>query len=302
MTKTHSKSTPKRELTARTRNTLTGWSFILPNFIGFAIFTLLPVLYSFSMSLMGWDKKGNMFFTGLDNYAYVLQDETFQISIKNTVFYVFFNVIITMALALAVALLLNQKIRGRNVFRAAAFYPYMISGVATSVIWSMLMQRDMGMINSFLRMIGIANPPAWFASSSTAMISVIIVTVWKSFGYYMVIFLAGLQSVPQELYEAATVDGANSWERTRYITLPMLNHTTYLVLMLLIIGSFQVFDIIFLLTEGGPGRSTVVLSQYIYNQSFTYWNYGRASAAAVILFLIVAGLTLLQTKFERKDY
>lgn len=289
-------------LKTKTRNTLTGWFFILPNFIGFFTFVLLPVIYSFAMSVMDWDKKGNMFFAGFKHYAYIFRDETFRISLGNTFYYVVFNVILTLVLALAVALLLNQKIRGRSLFRAAAFYPYMISGVATSVIWSMLLQRDQGMINSFLHAIGISNPPAWLASTSTSMLSVIIVTVWKSFGYYMVIFLAGLQAIPGELYEAATVDGANGWQRIRYITLPMLNHTTYLVTMLLIISSFQVFDIIFLLTEGGPGRSTVVLSQYIYDQSFTYWNYGRASAAAVILFAIVATLTLLQTKFERKDY
>ena len=302
MTKTQQKPRMGDRLSLKTRITLTGWAFILPNFIGFFIFILIPVIASFGLSFVNWNGRGDFSFAGIQHYLYIFKDSTFRISLKNTFVYVFFNVIFTIALSLAVALLLNQKIRGRNFFRAIAFFPYMISGVATATIWGMLLQKDMGLVNSFLKTLGFTNVPAWFASTKTSMASVILVTVWKNFGYYMVIFLAGLQSVPGELYEAATMDGATEWQKTLRITLPLLNHTSYLVLMLLIISSFQVFDIIFLMTEGGPGRSTTVLSQYIYNQAFNYWDYGRASAAAVVLFLIVATLTILQTKFEKKDY
>lgn len=155
-------------------------------------------------------------------------------------------------------------------------------------------------INQFLRAIGIVNPPAWFASTTWALPAIIIVSVWKGMGYYMIIYLAGLQGISPSLYEAARIDGASSWHMFRRITVPMLTSSTFFVVMMLTINSFKTFDLIFTLTEGGPGTATTVLAKYIYDQSFTSWNYGAASAASLILFLIVGSITILQFRMEKK--
>lgn len=284
------------------RNTVTGWLFVLPNLVGFCAFTLVPVLMSIVMSFSDWNGFGAFHFTGLENYRIIFGDSSFRIALWNTIVFAVFNVLIVMVLSFLLAMLLNRHLVGRNLFRATIFFPYMVSSLAASCVWGMLLQRDYGLVNQLLRSIGIANPPGWAASSQWAMATVVLVTVWKSAGYYMVIFLAGLQSVPVTLYEAATIDGASPLQQTFSVTIPMLQHTTYFVLMMLSISSFQIFDLIYLMTKGGPGRATLTLSQYIYDQGFSYFNVGRASAAALVLFVIVAGLTMLQKKFEKNDF
>jgi ABC-type sugar transport system permease subunit len=297
----------KRSRSARarrhsTRNALVGWSFILPNFLGFATLTLVPVIASFALAFMKWNSYTTPEWVGLKNFRRMLADETFWISTGNTFVYAIGHVPLTFAVSLGLALLLNKKMRGVSIFRTAAFFPYITSMVATAVVWNMLFSADMGPINQFLHFIGIANPPGWTGSTTWAMPAVIITSVWHDMGYYMVLFLAGLQSIPPEYYEAAAVDGANTWQKFRNITMPSLGPTTFFVLIMLTISSFKVFDLIFVMTGGGPGRATMVLSQLIYQKGIAEGNFGYSSAISLAMFLIVLVVTALQFGVqERKN-
>lgn len=296
----------KKGMSLNMRNTLVGMSFILPNFIGFFIFVLIPVLFSFTLSFMEWDGFNAMSFIGLENFKELFDDRVFRSSLVQTIIYSVFTVIFSMAAALGLALLLNRKMRGVNFFRSAIFFPYVASVVAVGSVWKAMFMKNGGVVNVVLSALGVAeeNLPGWFASTDWALAGVIIVTIWRQMGYYMIIYLAALQDVPPELQEAAMIDGATGFQRFRRITFPMLTPSHFFVLMMLIINSFKTFDLIFCLTEGGPGTATTLLSMYIYNKSFLSWDYGVASAAAMILFLIVGGVTIIQFKIEKRftDY
>lgn len=284
----------------KTRKTLVGLSFILPNFIGFFCFVLIPVVFSFLLSVMEWDGFNEMTFAGLSNFRSLFRDRVFKTALINTVYFSVVGVLVTAFLALALAILINRKLKGISVFRSAIFFPYVAPVVAVAAVWNALFMRDFGPVNSVLQAIGIANPPGWFTSTKWALPAVIVVWIWKNMGYYMILYLAGLQDVPRQLYEAAEVDGANKWDQIRYITFPMLTPVHFFVIIMLTINSFKTFDLVYALTQGGPGTATTVLSQYIYNQSFVYWDYGRATAASVILFLIVGTITVIQFRYEKK--
>ncbi len=285
----------------KVKNNLVGYSFVLPNLIGYSIFILLPVIFSFVLSVMEWDGSRNpMVFVGLDNFKHLLEDSTFRISFVNTIKYAVFTVPITVVAALLLAVLLNTKIKGISFFRTAFFFPYIASLVAVGAVWNMLFQPDYGPINNFLRFIGIANPPRWVVSTKWAMAAVIIVSIWKYMGYYMVVYLAALQGISPTLYEAASIDGANGWKKLRYITIPLLTPTTFFVMIMLTIQCFKVFDLIYVMTGGGPGRSTNVLVNFIYDSAFVKFKFGYASAAAVVLFAIVLVVTLIQFRGEKK--
>lgn len=298
--KASSKKTNRMSLNAR--NTLVGMSFILPNFIGFFVFVLIPVVFSFTLSFMEWDGFNPMSFVGLDNFKKIFGDRVFRASIVQTLVYTVFTVLISAAAALGLAILLNNKFRFINFFRSSIFFPYVASVVAVSAVWKAMFMKNGGVINAALRFLGWpeANLPGWLASSKWALAAVIIVSIWKNMGYFMVIYLAALQDIPYSLYEAAEIDGASKWYQFKRITFPMLTPTHFFVFMMLTINCFKVFDLVFALTEGGPGTATTLLSMYIYNQSFVYWNYGLSSAASMILFLLVGAVTVLQFRFEKK--
>ena len=276
------------------RNTLIGWSFILPNFVGFAVLTLVPVLILFYLGFNSWNPFGAAEFTGLDNFQRLLTDGSFHRALFNTGYYAVFHIPLTLAASLGLALLLNRKMRGVAFFRTVAFFPYITSIVAIAVVWNMLFSPETGPINQFLMAIGIDNPPGWTASAEWSMPAVIIVGTWRDMGYYMLLFLAGLQAIPGELYEAAKVDGANGVQRFLNITIPSLRATTFFVTVMLTIASFKIFDLILVMTNGGPGQSTLVLSQYIYRKGFEENDFGYASAVAVVLFLICITVTVVQ--------
>ncbi|RCW55404.1 carbohydrate ABC transporter membrane protein 1 (CUT1 family) [Halanaerobium sp. ST460_2HS_T2] len=282
------------------KNRKTAYFFLLPNFIGFFIFTLIPVAIAFFLCFVRWDFSNPMRFVGLKNFAYMFQDQTFLIALKNTFFFTLVSVPSTMVISLGLAILLNKIIKGVKFLRTMYFIPYITSMVAVAIVWNMLYSPSMGPINNFLRNMGVNNPPGWTASTDWSMIAIIIMSVWKQIGYYMVIYLAGLQGIPSHLYEAATIDGANSWQKFRYVTLPMLTPTTFFVSIMLLIGSFKVFTQVMVMTSGGPGRSSNVLVYYIYNQAFVYNRFGYASAIAFVLFFIVLAITIFQFKKEEK--
>ncbi|MFR1832133.1 MAG: carbohydrate ABC transporter permease [Lachnospiraceae bacterium] len=282
------------------KNSVTAYLFLLPNFLGFLAFTLIPIIFSMVLGFMEWDSANPMVFVGLDNFKRMLTDETFKISLWNTIYYAVFTVPLTMAAALGLALILNQKIKGTNIFRTVFFFPHVASLVAIAVVWNLLFHPTLGPINNILRAVGIDNPPGWTASVDWAMPAVIIVSIWKSMGYYMVLYLSGLQSIPAELYEAAKVDGANRFQRFKHITLPMLTPTTFFVSIMLTIACFKVFDLISVMTNGGPGRATNVLVLDIYNTAFINYEFGYASAIAMVLFVIVLTITIFQFRTEKK--
>lgn len=297
------KTEPKRTgMKLNTRNTLVGLSFILPNFIGFFILVLVPVLFSFALSFMNWDGFTQMSFAGLSNFVTIFKDRVFKASLWQTLVYSVFTVLLSMAAALGLAILLNRKMRGVNFFRSGIFFPYVASIVAVGAVWKAMFMKSGGVVNVILGALGVpeGSLPGWLGSTKWALAGVIIVSIWKNMGYFMVIYLAALQDIPVTLYEAAEIDGASKMQQFKRITFPMLTPSHFFVFMMLTINSFKTFDLIFALTEGGPGTATTLLSMYIYNQSFLYWNYGVASAAAMILFLIVGAVTIIQFRVEKK--
>lgn len=295
----------KRGLTSKQKRTirrnLMGYAFILPNLIGYSIFVFLPVCFSFVLSLMKWDaSQAPMEFVGLQNFTQIFGDQIFRKSFGNTIEYALLTVLPTLVLSLLLAVLMNSKIKGINFFRTSFFFPYIASIVAVGAVWNMLFQPDFGPINEFLRFIGIANPPRWVVDVKWAMVAIAIVTIWKFTGYYMIVYLAALQGIPSSLYEAASIDGAKGWQKLRYITIPMLTPTTFFVLIMLTIQCFKVFDMVYVMTGGGPGNSTKTLVNYIYEKAFVSWQLGPASAGAIILFSVVLGIALIQFSGEKK--
>lgn len=280
------------------KNTMIAWSFIAPNFIGFLIFTLVPVVFSLILAFMKWDSFSTPEFVGMQNFTRMLSDDTFWISLKNTFLYTIGVVPLTLICSLGLAILLNQKIRGVKFFRTAFFFPYVTSLVAIAVVWSMLFHPTMGPINQFLRMV-IENPPGWLSSSDWALTAIIIVSVWRGMGYYMILYLAGLQGISKELYEAAAMDGANKWKQFIHITVPALRPTTFFVTIMLVINCFKIFDLVQVMTDGGPGRATNVLVYQVYSEAFVKFNFGYASAIAMVLFVIVLVITVIQFKWNQ---
>lgn len=282
------------------RNTLIGWSFLLPNFIGFALLTLVPVAATFFIAFTDWDSYSTPELVGLDNFQRLLTDKNFHVALFNTAYYAIGHIPLTLVVSLLLALALNRKMRGVNFFRTAAFFPYITSIVAVAVVWNMLLNPTQGPVNQFLMTLGMDNPPGWTSSPQWAMPAVIITSVWRDMGYYMILFLAGLQTIPPELYEAAKMDGASAWQRFRNVTIPSLRPTTFFVLMMLTIGSFKIFDLVVVMTDGGPGRSTLVLSQLIYREGITNGRFGYSSALSLVLFVIVLSITVLQYRRNQK--
>ncbi|MEF2877341.1 MAG: sugar ABC transporter permease [Blautia sp.] len=282
------------------KNYLKGYLFLLPNFIGFFIFMAIPIIMGLIISFTDYNGFSQFNFIGLKNYIDMFRDEYFLVSLGNNLLYTAVTVpgIVVFALLLAVAV--NTGIRCSGLFKTMFFLPNISSMVAVGIVWAMLFNPTMGPINNFLRSLGIENPPQWISASDSALWSIMLVDIWKKAGYYMVILLAGLQSIPKQLYEAASIDGAGAVKKFFKITLPMLSPTMFMVMVLCIIQSFQVFDLVNIMTQGGPGRSTNVLVFRIYQEGFQKLQFGYASAMAYFLFLIVLIVTLIQFRGQKK--
>lgn len=282
------------------KQTLQGYLFLLPNFIGFIAFMLIPIIMGAGISFTDYDGFNQLNFIGFDNYIDLFKDEYFRVSLGNNVLYTLITVPATIVVAILLAVALNTGIKGSGAFKTMFFFPTISSMVAVGIVWAILFNPTRGPINQFLMGIGVENPPKWLASTDTALWSVMMVAVWKQAGYYMVMILAGLQSIPKQLYEAADIDGASRVVKFFKITLPMLSPITFMVTILTIISSFQVFDLVNIMTQGGPGRATNVLVYRIYQEGFTYLRYGYASAMAYFLFLIIMSVTLVQFRGQKK--
>ena len=292
------------------RNTLIAYSFLAPNFLGFILFTLVPVIFSIGLSFMNWGGGATITWAGLDNFRFIFKDFSFTksnlgISLRNTMYYTLATVPLTIACSLGLAMVLNKAVKGARFFRTVFFFPYVASLVAICVCWNFLLMKT-GPVNQILAAFGVTIGKSWTSSRDLAIWAIIIVGVWRSAGYYMVMYLAGLQGVPGELYEAATVDGANGWQRFWKITMPMLTPTTFFVSIMMVISCFKIYDVVAIMTQGGPGRSTKMLVSYIFELSFgaegvaTSAQYGVASAVSMVLLIIVLVVTTIQFRAEKK--
>jgi len=284
----------------RRRETLAAYGFLLPNLIGFLIFTLLPVVAALLISLTDWNLLQPPKWVGLKNFVTLAQDPLFRKVLGNTAIYVLGTVPVQMILALLVAMALNQGLPGTLFFRAAFFMPVVTSAVAIALVWRWIYNADFGVLNSFLYMLGVSDPPNWLTSTRWALPSVMIMSVWQQIGFSMVLFLAGLQGVPEHLYEAARIDGAGPFQRFLFITVPMLTPTTFFVFVINIINSFQVFDQAFIMTGGGPANATNTIVYNIYQNAFQFFKMGYAAAMAWVLFAIIFIVTVVQFRFQSR--
>ena len=267
--------------------------YILPNMILFMVFMIIPVFMALYYSFMDWKGIGDPVFTGLENYQWLFTDDTFWKSLWNTAYYTLATVPFIMVLALFLAMLLNMALPLKGVFRAAIYLPAVVSTVVVGMIFTWLFQDQVGLINYLLNLLGIESIQ-WANDPKFAMIMLVVATIWQRTGYNMVIYLAGLQGISQEYYEAAIVDGASNWQRFRYLMLPLLKTTHVFVMITCIIHSFRSFDLVYTMTKGGPLNSTKTMVMYIYELAFTRSQFGRASAAGVALFTIMVVLTAVR--------
>lgn len=281
----------------------TGMGFILPSLLGFLIFTFIPVVISLCLSFTSWNfMEGieGIKFNGLANYIRLFSDEWFLNSYKNNIIFTAVTVPVLIALGLVMATIINKYIYGGGVVRTMIFIPYIASVVAVCTVWMVLLQPSYGPVNEFFRSIGIANPPGWLANFKWSLPSIMIIYVWQQVGYYSIVFLAGLKGLPEDVYEAAKVDGASSIRQFFSLTVPLISPTTFFLTIMGIIGSFKVFDQISVLTQGGPGSSSSVMAYYVYRTAFDYFEMGYANTLAWALFVLVFIVTLVQWKMQAK--
>lgn len=290
-------------MTSQTKNKWKSIAFFLiPSLIGTIIFVIWPMFKLLLISLTEWNIISSPVFVGFENYSKLLQDPEFWAALKHTFQFGIVYMPLVLVLALGGAVLLNRKLKGINFFRSIYFLPVVSSWVAVSIIWQLMLNPDVGIVNQFLALFGIEGP-AWLFDEATAMFCVSIASVWKDTGFLMIVFLGGLQTISPTLYEAASIDGAKSSKQFFSITLPMLAPTMFFTTFIALKTSFQVFDQVMIMTGGGPGGSTETMVQYIYNSAFQYNEFGYAAAMSIVLFIIILSITLVQKKLQsRWDY
>ncbi len=275
-----------------------GGVFLAPSILLFVAFLAAPLLYALYISFNDWSMLSSPTWIGLENYQRILYDDIFWRSLRNTVVFTALFVPAVTILSLASAALLNQSIRAKPLFKALIFIPIITPSVVVGVVWTYAFQPELGLINELLRSLQLPTS-LWLGSPQLALPALVIVTIWQRFGWFMILFLAGLQDIPTEVKEAAKIDGASSFRSFIDITLPLLRPTLVLVTVLAAIGAFQVFDLVFVMTEGGPAYATQTLSYYIYTKAFRSFDMGYAAAMSYFLFMALLILTLVQMKLLR---
>lgn len=281
------------------RNLIAGYAFLIPNLIGVLVFSLFPIATTLYLTFTEWDLSSFPKLTGFQNFVKMAQDDLFWKTIGNTFYYTFAAVPVAVFLAFWLALLLDRKMKGVLSFRVIYFLPHVTLTVAASIIWAWIFQPEYGLINYALSRINI-DGPYWLTDSRWAMISIIIMSNWKGIGYAMLIFLAGLQGIPPELLDAATVDGASPLRKLRHVKLPLLTPTIFFVMTTSFIGAFQAFDQFMIMTRGGPAFATTPLVLYIYQKGFNQFQMGYATSMATILFLCILAFTLFQWQIANR--
>ena len=269
--------------------------FLLPDLLGTLIFIVIPVICSFGLSFVQWDLLNPIKFVGFENYREIFHDGLFYKILGNTIVFALSTSFLGVIIPLILASILNTKIRGSEFFKGAYFLPFITPMVVVGVVWAWIFDPNIGLLNQMLHL-----HLNWLYDSKLAMPALIVVSVWKLIGYNMIIFLSSLSAISQSLFEAAKIDGANSFQIFKNVTIPMLSPTIFFVVIITAISSFQVFDLIYLMTQGGPFDSTNVLVYAIYKNAFEYFNVGKASAIAYVLFVIILVLTLIQWSLRKK--
>ncbi|MNO29966.1 Lactose transport system permease protein LacF [compost metagenome] len=280
------------------QRTLAGYLFISPQLIGLLVFSLFPVVYAFVLSFMNWDGFGVRSFVGAANFVNQFHNPDFWIAIKNTVYYMILVIPSSICLSLLLAVGLN-KVSGKELYRVFYFMPVVTSSVSIGVIWMWILNGDFGILNLLLSHIGI-NGPDWLTDTNWVIPSIAMLSIWWGLGNNMIIFLAGLQGISRSYYEAAEIDGASRFKQFLNITLPLLSPTTFFIAIMSVIGSFQVFDQAFVMTNGGPAKASYTLVYHIYQQGFIDFKMGQSAASAMILFVIILIFTLIQFRMSKR--
>jgi multiple sugar transport system permease protein len=295
-----STNAPRRQrLSSRNlRERITGYGFLFPDVLGLLVFVVGPIGFAFYISLHSWTALSPMRWIGFANYTRLWADVRFWDSLQITALYTIIYVPLLLAISLGLAVLVNQRLPFISIFRAIFFVPVVLSLVVSSLMWRYIFDERIGLLNYLIGLVGVP-PQAWLGSVELALPSIIVVSLWIQMGYFMTIFLAGLQDIPREYYEAAMIDGASSSTAFFRITLPLLKPTTLFVLVISLINAFQVFDQVWVMTRGGPASATRVTVIYIYQQAFQHLNLGYASAMAFALFLIILVVSLIQFRLFR---
>ena len=281
---------------AAVRNDLVAYAFMAPYLFLFIVFLLLPAFVGVYASFTKWGIIGDPKWVGFRNYDKLINSELFLESLQNTLYFVILAAIPLIVLGFLLALLVNQKLRGRYIARAIVFLPHVVSVAAVGIIFHWILERSSGLLNYYLGLLGVNPPINWLGDPDSAMPAIAITTIWWTVNGNMIIYLAGLQDIPEELYESARIDGANSWQLTRHITIPMLLPINAFVIPLTVIACWRVFGQVFVMTRGGPQGSTFTVAQFIYETAFVNFNMGLASAAGVILMLITLSFTVVQLR------
>jgi len=284
------------------RDTLAGYLFVAPLMIGLTVITIIPIISSFILSSTSWrlvTGLGGIEFIGFDNFIKLASDDTFIKSLINNI-YLLLVIPATMAIALCIAILIDRFVYFKSFFKVAYFMPFISSVVAVAIVFRVLFHPEQGPINQILLSLGVANTPGWLGDTSFALISIMIIQLYIQIGFSLVLYLAGLKGIPKDLYEAADIDGANPWQKFRSITLPMLSSTSFFLIITGLINSFKVFDLIAVLTEGGPGNATMVSIYYLYETAFINLKMGYASSISLILFIFILIFTLINWYGQKK--
>jgi len=281
------------------REAIWGYILIAPGFIFVFVFVLIPVISAFGISFTNWNLINAPKFVGVDNYIKIFTDPVAVKTLLNTFYFTFVSVPISLALSLVLAVLLNQKIRGLTFFRTAYYIPVISSTVAIALVFAWIFDSNYGLMNQFLGLFGVSSIK-WLTDTRYAMIAVIIVTVWRSLGFNMIIYLAALQDVPKDLHDAAAIDGAGEIQKFFNIIVPLISPAIFFTTITALIGSFQSFDLVYNMTNGGPARATYLVGYYIWEQAFKYLHMGYGAAIAFVLFFAILILTLIQWSLRRR--
>lgn len=295
------KSKGKKKLSPRSRRDAIAFiCFTAPNFLLLGIFVFWPILYSLFLSFFKWNMIApKKTFLGLDNYQVLWNDPVFWQVTRNTLILAFITVVVKLAIALGLALQLNTNVKGQSVYRAIIFSPTFTTSVAVAMVWTWIFEPNFGLLKVFINLFGM-KAPNWIYDVNYSLPAVIIVLIWSGLGYDMVLFLAGLKNIPKDIYDAALVDGVNSWQNFWYITFPLLSPTTFFLTITSIIAALKAFDIVAIMTDGGPLNSSNVFVLYLYQNAFQWFKTGYASALAVILFALIIVITLFQNRLSKR--
>ncbi|MDZ4766840.1 MAG: sugar ABC transporter permease [Chloroflexota bacterium] len=290
------------QLGTQIRKNAIAYIFLAPAFILMGLFLVYPIVQSLLLSFYEWNGIAPRVYVGLENFERLLQDKILYLAIGNNIIFSIFTTTGTVTLGFLLALSIERQVRGWRIFKVAYFLPVMVSGTVVGLLWEKLLDPTFGAVNLLLKALGVENPPVWLGDPVFAMVSLIIVTIWQYAGFPMIIFLAAMENIPQEIHDSATLDGVTWQQRATKIIMPLISNVTMTIILLQLIFSFKVFDIVWTMTGGGPGEATNVLAVYLYRTAFRFTEFGYGSAIAVIMFVIIFVLSNVYLRIFRPEH